>query len=423
MSNVMLKELYIDNFKSFRKSKFKFGKVNCLIAPNNAGKSNLVEVLEIVNMIINKSTSSIFSKCINADNYRYDDKLISIIALLDVHSIILLGDYLISYQFETTINTEIDIGNNNGMSTYIFNTGKIKGIKIKREDIIKKSQFSIVHNNDILEYLSDYPEYITKLNSKRFSSIDGNIKTANDLYSLILNSYDTKLNIARAGEMFIPALNVFDTTDIFSSFYFHPETIKKQQNYETNFLLKDGTNLAYFLNTIDKEVLENISMSLIGEVELIESIEITDGSVPTIVFNENVNGNTQKIIQQKVSDGTIHFLSLMTALQGSQSSCLVFEEPERHMHMKTLSYILNTMRDSNKQIFFTTHSTEILQQLELDEIIFMFRDFDGDTKGQRAKDIPYIKNFMKRYKNDLLEMIKCGLIGEYEDKTTDYGEL
>jgi len=198
-------------------------------------------------------------------------------------------------------------------------------------------------------------------------------------------------------------------------FYFHPETIKKQQNYETNFLLKDGTNLAYFLNTIDKKVLEDISMSLIGEVELIESIEITEGSVPTIVFNEKVNGKIQKIIQQKVSDGTIHFLSLMTALYGSKSNCLIFEEPERHMHMKTLSYILNTMRNSNKQIFFTTHSTEILQQLKLDEIVFMFRDYDGNTKGQRAKDIPNIKKIMKRYKNDLVEMIKTGIVGEYEE--------
>jgi len=27
MSNIMLKELYVDNFKSFHKSKFEFGKV------------------------------------------------------------------------------------------------------------------------------------------------------------------------------------------------------------------------------------------------------------------------------------------------------------------------------------------------------------------------------------------------------------
>jgi predicted ATPase len=213
-------------------------------------------------------------------------------------------------------------------------------------------------------------------------------------------------------------LNVFDSKDIFSSFYFHPQTIKKQQNYETNFLLDDGTNLAYFLDELyknDKEAFEDISNSLIGEVELINSIEITQGSVPTIVFNEEVNNKTKKIILPKVSDGTIHFLSIISALYGSKSNCLVFEEPERHMHLKTLSYILDSFRDSQKQIFFTTHSTEILNQLKLDEILFLFRDFDGNTKGQRAKDIPNIKKIMKRYKNDLVEMIQTGVVGEYEE--------
>lgn len=107
----------------------------------------------------------------------------------------------------------------------------------------------------------------------------------------------------------------------------------------------------------------------------------------------------------------------MSAILGNKSSlALLIEEPERHMHMKVLSYILDTMRDDDKQIFFTTHSMEIVQQLKLDEIIFMFRDYDGDTKGQRAKEIYNIKKLMKLYKNDLVEMIKIGIIGEYEDE-------
>jgi predicted ATPase len=204
--------------------------------------------------------------------------------------------------------------------------------------------------------------------------------------------------------------------NFFHLFIFHPSTIKNNQKFEEKYLLKDGTNLAYFLKTLDKETFDDISTSLIGEVDLVESIELVDGAFPIVMFNENTTGFNNKISQQRVSDGTIHFLSLMTALLTSKSSCLVFEEPERHMHMKTLSYILNTMRDDDKQIFFTTHSTEMLSMLELDEIIFMFRDFDGDTKGIRAKDIKNIKKIMKRYKNDLVEMIKIGILDGLEDE-------
>ena len=103
-------------------------------------------------------------------------------------------------------------------------------------------------------------------------------------------------------------------------------------------------------------------------------------------------------------------------LGNSSSIGLLIEEPERHMHMKVLSYILNTMRDDDKQIFFTTHSTEMLSELELDEIIFMFRDFNGDTKGIRAKEIKNIKKIMKIYKNDIVEMIKIGILDSLEDE-------
>ena len=84
--------------------------------------------------------------------------------------------------------------------------------------------------------------------------------------------------------------------------------------------------------------------------------------------------------------------------------------------MKVLSYILNSMRDSESQIFFTTHSTEMLSELKLDELIFMFRDFEGATKAIRAKDIKNIKKIMKRYKNDLVEMIRIGILDGLEDE-------
>ena len=48
----MLKKLYIHNFKSFWNSSFEFGKLNCLIAPNNTGKSNLIEALEFCDKLL-----------------------------------------------------------------------------------------------------------------------------------------------------------------------------------------------------------------------------------------------------------------------------------------------------------------------------------------------------------------------------------
>jgi len=402
MSNIMLKELYIDNFKSFHKSNFKFGKINCLIAPNNAGKSNLVGVFEFINtMLLENIAQAVGNIGISViRNYKYDENEIVIKPKFNIDNIVLVDNYI--YQYSIVVDFNFIFKYEEGpYPIEITVNGKIKKIKIDKDDIHTNS-LNRAYNNDI-KY---YDKYIKALSKKRYMSIENDLKSKDSSFKKITtNSNDINLIIT----------NIFGVENIFSSFYFHPNEIKNNQKYEEKFLLKDATNLAYYLKTLDSDVFEDISMSLIGEVDLVESIELLDGAFPIIIFKENTDGLINEISQHRVSDGTLHFLSIMTALKTSKSNCLIFEEPERHMHMKTLSYILNTMRDSDKQIFFTTHSTEILQQLDLDEILFMFRDYDGNTQGQRAKDIPNIKKIINIYKNDLVEMIKTGIVGEYEE--------
>jgi predicted ATPase len=410
MSNIILKSLYLDNFKSFKDSKFEFGKLNCLIAPNNAGKSNLIEALEFcetalfenfIQAVANVGVSAI-------RNYKYNQNEVVINPTFYVDNMVLIDDYLYDYKVDMDVKFTFSYD----YSSYINDSslidinikGKIKRLKIDKKDL--KSLDTRAYNDDIKKYVANFDEYLEKLTHTRYISRQNDLNSKKSYFNIVAGLPDDGNRMFR---------NLFGTTKLFSSFYFHPKTIKENQKFEEKYLLNDGTNLAYFLKTLDKETFDDISTSLIGEVDLVESIELVDGAFPTVMFNENTTGLNNKISQQRVSDGTIHFLSLMTALLTSKSSCLVFEEPERHMHMKTLSYILNTMRDSDKQIFFTTHSTEMLGELKLDEIIFMFRDFKGDTKGIRAKDIKNITKIMKLFKNDLVSMIQMGVVGEYDE--------
>lgn len=404
MSHIRLESLYLDNFKSFKDTRFEFGKLNCLIAPNNAGKSNLIEALEfcetalfenIAQAIANVGVSAI-------RNYKYNQNEVVIHPSLYVENMVLIDDYLYDYKIDLDLKFTF-LYNDASYTTQVNRNGKFKKLKIEKKDL--NSLGTRAYNDDIKKYLANFDEYLEKLTHKRYISLENDLN-AKDLHILA----GVPADINRVFK------NLFGTDKLFSSFYFHPKTIKENQKFEEKYLLKDGTNLAYFLKTLDKETFEAISTSLIGEVDLVESIELVDGAFPTVMFNENTTGVNNQISQQRVSDGTIHFLSLMTALLTSKSRCLVFEEPERHMHMKTLSYILNTMRDNKSQIFFTTHSTEMLGELELDEIIFMFRDYEGDTKGIRAKDIKNIKKIMKIYKNDIVEMIKIGILDGLEDE-------
>jgi predicted ATP-dependent endonuclease of OLD family len=49
-----LTKLYIHNYKSFYDTTIEFDKLNIVVGENNSGKSNLIDVLEFINIAINK---------------------------------------------------------------------------------------------------------------------------------------------------------------------------------------------------------------------------------------------------------------------------------------------------------------------------------------------------------------------------------
>ena len=420
-SSIYLESLYIDNFKSFKNSKFEFGKLNCLIAPNNTGKSNLVEALKFLDSLLYENTARAIAKCglINIKNFHYDENEVKLNAKFKIQNKVLVADELIDYDVTLLFLFTLDLDEKTS-NIDIWIDGKIKSIDIDKNDL--KNGFGLRVFENIEEYISNTDNYLKILNKKQYRTFhfDYNSRTLN--YQISQTRFKTTNEIIEKllGLQKNKALDfkyIFNKSSLFSSHYFHSHDIKRIQESGFDYLLENGTNLTEYLKSLDKDTFEDISNSLIGEVELITSIEIKGESIPEIIFNEEINDKLYPVNIRSISDGTIHFLAMMTSILGNQNSIgMMIEEPERHMHMKVLSYILNTMRDDDKQIFFTTHSTEMLSELELDEVIFMFRDYDGDTRSKRAKDIINIDKLMKIYKKDLVEMIKIGILDNLEDE-------
>jgi len=417
----MLKKLYIHNFKSFWDSSFEFGKVNCLIAPNNTGKSNLVEAIEFIDDLLFNPEGE---KRAFATNFHYPEESESNFkAEFEFSSRVLVYKELIDYScnIEFTVSTfksEIK-------SIDVNIDGKAKYVDVLEEDKTTGffNYFRLRSYGKGLQYsLKNYLKYDELLSQKRYSkfsfkynqnSLTYNLESNKNMQNPLISLFGLNLNSKNELAKPIDFKNIFSRHSIFESHYFHPHTMKYKQvtPKESHFLNKDGTSLVSYLSHLSEEVFEDISTSLIGEVEKVNGLELTQEAYKRLWFIED----DMKIPLEETSDGTIHFVAIMSAILGNENSvAMMIEEPERHMHMKVLSYILNTMRDDDKQIFFTTHSTEMLNELELDEILFLFRDYEGDTKGQRAIDIPNIKKIMGRNK-DLVEIIKCGLVGEYDE--------
>jgi len=429
MSGVMLKRLYLHNFKSFWESEFEFGKLNCLIAPNNTGKSNLIEALKFLDNLIYQNSVFAISKVgmKKLRNYHYDEPLTKIEADFLVKNRVLVGNELIDYDiilyFHYWFNSETKVPNID-----ISISGKIKSIAIDRADLKQGLSARII--DDFESYIERYEDYYDEeLKKKNYQSFTFNYNATTLRYE-ILTRYDKTeesivnlfaLNVEKINETLKKQMNltfIFNKNYLFSSHYFKADSMKRPEMTGIPLLMGNGKNLPEFLLEMDDETFADISTSLIGEVELVQGIRIVKGDPPQLVFEEQVNDKLDYVGLQDISDGTVHFIAIMSAILGNKQAIgLMIEEPERHMHMKVLSYIIDTMRDDEKQIFFTTHSGELLKVLNQNEILFLYRDEDnGDTKALPASNIKSLEKVFKTHKYDITDIISnevLGYIGDY----------
>jgi len=369
-----LTKLYIHNYKSFYDTTIELDKMNIVVGENNSGKSNLIDVLEFIQLAKNKN----FYKAISIKggfdkilNYNYDEqKIIFELVLED-------NNFLVKARF--SVNQEVSI-----VSVIIY--GKL-------EEKILPLHISASRHNRKLDVMKDR------------------------IYTYEENTLQSKL-IEKL--LFVQLKFPIIISSIATTYAFNTETIRNQSHKKsTDELRKDGSNLGKTLYEIKKSnpsSFEIISNSMIGIVNEIDGIDVkeTFGSY-LIGFHEK----DKTIGIDMVSDGTINLLATITALnQKNESRLLAFDEPERYLHLKAVNYLLDSFRASEKQILITTHSTEILKYANLDEIIFIYRDSDGDTQSIRANKIDGLQDMLKElsYERDLTldELIADGIIGDFK---------
>lgn len=133
-------------------------------------------------------------------------------------------------------------------------------------------------------------------------------------------------------------------------------------------------------------------------------------------------------------------------------SVLTIEEPEAHLHLslqyKFLKYLINEQVNKKKvrQLFVTTHSTEITSAVSLDELICLYNDMTGEVSiayqgklfGDNSDDKEskqYVQRFLDAIKSDMLfadkvcfvegkaEELFVPVFAEYMDKSLEDGHV
>jgi len=388
-----LTKLYIHNYKSFYDTTIELDKLNIIVGENNSGKSNLIDVLEFIDIAMSKDIERAID-----DKGGYDK----------------IKNYSAVGEEKVVVRATFEVNNDD------FNDGFFSGrgcLLVSFSFTNKYSHLtckvSIVSKNmNILDFILSKKQFFGQQMEKErlfiYPTLHENDK------ALIKESY-------------LMLFNYFKVYFGLSTYYFDSHKIRdiSHKNSRAVRLVKNGSNLGKILFSIKEENKNNfdlISNSLITTVQEIEGIEVEETFGNYLIgFKER---NKKPIPIQTVSDGTINFLATMTALNEvddgllKESFLLVFEEPERHLHLNAVNYMLQAFRESDKQIIITTHSTEIIKYADLKEIVFIYRDSEGDTQSIRADAIPNLEQKMKRlaYERDVTldELIAEGMMGTFE---------
>lgn len=388
---MIVSKIRVKNFKTFDDVSLDLNKFNILIGASASGKTNFIQVFELLNDI-----SYDFSDAIKKHGGRYVKNLNLV---EDKEESCLMVCF-------SNIGESVKVGQN-------------KDILFSFKDVVYKICFNFFENeckvqNEIVKLICDV-EYgdsqrITD-NEIIIKNDDGDIKAEflNQFDELTISEIipDTLTDIVSQNfkKENTPLINSALATipikwgDLFrniSSYDFDPKFCKNINATTNEKLTKYGGNLPVVLKNIFNN-LNHKKEFLIYYRNMLPYIK--EVSVEKILDEERIfmiveKYNDVKIPAPFISDGSSTIMAIITALYFQDNKIVLIEEPERHIHPSLINQLMLMFESVDKQIIITTHSPELLKYSELDNIYFIFRDMDGFSDIKKVADNDVIRPFI-----------------------------
>ena len=182
---------------------------------------------------------------------------------------------------------------------------------------------------------------------------------------------------------------------------------------EVDFLREDFGNLALMVNNLQGrkpgELMDEYLNRFYEGYGRIHS-RVFGGMIQLMV---NESGMSDSIPATRLSDGTLRFIALLTALCHPNPPDLVcIEEPELALHPDAMPMLADLLEYASErtQIIATTHSPDLVDQFTTNPgtVVICERGFDGDTQLKRLSE-DELNDWLEDYR--LAELWKKGVIG------------
>ena len=464
-----ISKIKIDNFRNFKENEIEFNDgINVIIGHNNAGKSNLIKALGLVLNPNSKKRLSIHDFNMNAslDELRKHSPKVSITVTISKGNTSNNDDLVTVSEWLTSLTEDYE-----AKLTYeFFLPERYENAYFDRmNDILGsyRSGFCAPYTMKYILLSKPLVGPISRMKNEAFKTISneflrfytykiwgGEVANQNQADSESLQKFDFQfLDAIRDVErdlisgrnvMLKEVLHFFLDYEIKSS-----QDTDEQKNDNLKNKREDFYNKASgLIEVLDKRIAS-------GRDKILSYASDTGASLKSKPGFEGETSDIEMlsflrlIIEEKTGfkipashnglgyNNLIYISILLAKMQadadedylGSNSKIfpmLIIEEPEAHLHPsmqdKFLKFLkTNISNDTVRQIFITSHSTHVTSATELEEIICLHNDIEGnsnvgylakvfDNSADDLKSLKYVKRFLDATKSNMLFAEKIILV-------------
>ena len=414
-SNMSLERIRVQNFKSFQSLDMSLDRFNVVIGANASGKSNLAQVFEFLSDIVADGLDGAISRqggmeyLLNFANpgsgLSYEITLslpansMLFLRLKELNSVIAKVVY--RFEIHPENGSRIKITDDVWRLSVDMSNGR-------RE--LPPLEIAISNENGRLKIHMDHaqddqlPEEVMEI-----------IKRAEKFYS-VLPQKPRQLSLEHPIISYI-SREIGDFCNGIGIYDIDPKAAGLATPVSgAGELEQDGENLAAVLKNImeredNQKMLSNIITDTLPFVRSVGTEKLLDNSV-ILVQKENYFKD-KTIPATLISDGTINTIALICALYFQGDPLAIIEEPERNIHPSLMDRVVDMMKDAsnNKQIIATTHSTEMIRHVGIENILLIRRNEKGNSEIIKPGNQEEVKEFLEN-DMDIGDLFAQNMLGD-----------
>ena len=356
----MIKSIHIENFKSLTDLQIELSPMTVIIGDNASGKSSLLQAIDFMCCSVKED----FENWLERRRLKVED----------VRS-------FINPRKAASFQMEAELQDSEGV-THSFQWKMVLRFLVEKNQVILHSESLFIDGNPRVSIRVSIPV-------SRAGSVDMLSMKEMENYELHSSSLKFSKKNGNQDELII----LFRDFLINSNSYelLSPMDMRLSSRGSGNEIGMSGKNLPSFIALMSeeqkKEYLDKISYVLgegrFSEVSTVSSSKAGWTKIKTV---ERYNGVNYSVNSSSISDGTLRILALAAISEIKSSECvLLLDEIENGISVQYAEKVLEILRmvpeEKHHQMILTTHSTVFMDYVDGKNMIYLYRDKNGNTLG------------------------------------------